>query len=110
MLIQKKSVNPRRRVMANENVEVAPEATELLFEAEDVAEVVAEATGEDVAVEVTETGVEFTVGEGEEAEVFTVEPEGDEELLEASTRTMKQVVKASTAHRGAKRSVRRARR
>ena len=107
MFIQKKS---KRRVMANDAVEVAPEATELLFEAEDVAEVVAEATGQDVAVDVTDTGVEFTVGEGEEAEVFTVEPEGDEELLEASTRVMKKAVKASTARRGAKRSVRRARR
>ena len=50
----------RRAVKANEELEdeiideeavdVAPEASDLLFEAEDVAELVAEVTGEDVAV------------------------------------------------------------
>lgn len=111
MRIQKKT---RRAVRANEDIDIAPEATELLFEAEDVAQVVAEATGEDVAVDVTDGGVEFTVGEGEDADVFTVEPEGDEEVLEASTRVRRRSVKASTssrrnASRSARRTVRRTR-
>ena len=61
-------------------VDVAPEADGLLFEAQDVAELVAEITGEAVAVdsEDAETVV-FTVGEDE----FTVSAEGDEEILEA---------------------------
>lgn len=95
----------RRRVVADTEVEVAPEATELLFEAEDVAELVAEVTGEDVAVEVAENGVEFTVGE----DIITVEPEGDEELLEAATsvRRRNKVQASAKAH---KRTVRRGRR
>ena len=89
-------INKNKRIRANEEIDVAPEATELLFEAEDVAQVVAEATGEDVAVDVTDEGVEFTVGEGEEADVIFVEPDGDEEILESSTQIRKRSVKAST--------------
>ena len=86
-----------KRVMAETDVEVAPEATELLFEAEDVAELVADVTGEDVEVEVSDEAVEFTVGE----DVYEVAPEGDEELLEASTRLPRgrKAVKASTRTR-----------
>lgn len=74
-------------------VEVDPAATDLLFEAEDVAELLAEATGEDVEVTVSEDGVDFAIGE----DVLTATPEGDEEILEASTRMLKgkKVVKAS---------------
>lgn len=77
-----------------EVVEVAPEATDLLFEAEDVAELIAEVTGEDVAVTADEDVVTFEVGEDE----YVVEAEGDEELLEASTKKAlkgKKAVKAS---------------
>lgn len=87
-----------KRIKASEDageevVDVAPEATELLFEAEDVAELVAEVTGEDVSVESDEDSVVFTVGEEE----FTVEPEGDEEILEATKKPLagKKSVKAS---------------
>ena len=81
MMIQKKR---RRAIRANEEmmegeVMVAPEATDLLFEAEDVAELVAEVTGQDVEVVADEDTVVFTVGEDE----FTVEAEGDEEILES---------------------------
>ncbi len=74
-------------------VEVAPEATDLLFEAEDVAELVAEVTGQEVAVTVDDDSVQFEVGE----DVFTVEPEGDEEILEATKKPLKgkKSVKAS---------------
>ena len=79
-----------------EGVEVDPEATELLFETEDVAQLLAEVTDEEVAVDVDDDTEEivFTVGEDE----YTVEPEGDEELLEASARICRgrKSVKAST--------------
>lgn len=78
------------------DVDVAPEATDLLFEAEDVAQLVAEVTGDDVVVETdddTDT-VTFTVGDDQ----FEVQPDGDEEILEASTRfsRKKKTVSAST--------------
>lgn len=90
-------------IKAEAEVEVAPEATELLFETDDVAELISEVTGEDVAVEATEDSVEFTVGEDE---VYTVEPEGDEEILEACRPKKKRAVKASTNRRVIKRSAR----
>ena len=74
---------------------VDPEATDLLFEAEDVAELIAEVTGEAVEVTVEDDSVEFAVGE----DVFTVHAEGDEEMLEACTRKTlrgKKSVAAST--------------
>ena len=61
------------------DVDVAEEATDLLFEAEDVAELVAEVTGDTVAVEADGDTVTFTVGEDD----FIVEAEGDEEILES---------------------------
>lgn len=84
----------RRAVRAEEEIDtqeavatVDPAATDMLFEAEDVAELVAEVTGQEVTVEVDDAddSVIFTVGEEE----FTVEPEGDEEILEASRKTLK---------------------
>lgn len=74
---------------------VDPEATDLLFEAEDVAELVAEITGEAVEVSVTDDAVEFAIGE----DVYTVEAEGDEEILEAASKKVlrgKRTVAAST--------------
>jgi len=102
----------RRAVKANEELEdeiideeavdVAPEASDLLFEAEDVAELVAEVTGEDVAVTADNDVVTFEVGEDE----FVVEAEGDEEILESTRKPLKgkKSVKAS------RKVVRRARR
>lgn len=66
-------------------VDVEEAASTLLFEAEDVGELLAEATGEDVEVTVDDEGegsVTFAVG-GEE---YVVTPDGDEEILEASSR------------------------
>ncbi len=85
------------------DVSVDPEATELVFEAEDVAELVAEVTGEEVSVTVDTDAVVFTVGEDE----FTVEPEGDEEILESSRRVLrgKKPVKASRRMPAAKKPV-----
>ena len=93
----------RRAVKANEELEdeiideeavdVAPEASDLLFEAEDVAELVAEVTGEDVAVTADNDVVTFEVGDDE----FVVEAEGDEEILESTRKPLKgkKSVKAS---------------
>lgn len=95
----------KRKITAGEEVEVAPEATDLLFEAEDVAELVAEVTDETVTAETTEEGdVEFTVGEDD---VYTVQPEGDEEVLEATHKSIKnkKPVKASTNRKNRKRNV-----
>lgn len=94
-------INKRSRVVAEEELDtqvggeavVEPEASDLLFEAEDVAELVAEITGEDVEVTADEDSVVFAVG-GDE---YTVEAEGDEEVLEAVRRPLKnkKAVKAS---------------
>ena len=91
---------------AAEDVNVAPDATDLLFEAEDVAQLVAEVTGQPVDVEKAEDGnsVEFTVGE----DVFTVTAEGDEEVLEAVRKPLKKKkqVSASTNRKPAGKTVR----
>ena len=91
---------------ADEDVNVAPDATDLLFEAEDVAQLVAEVTGQPVDVEKAEDGnsVEFTVGE----DVFTVTAEGDEEVLEAVRKPLKKKkpVSASTKRKPAGKTVR----
>ena len=95
MFIQKK----RRRIVADDEVGtvVSPETTELLFETEDVANLLAEATGESVEVETSEEGdaVDFTVGD----QVYTVMPDEDVvEVLESVRRPLKskRTVSAST--------------
>jgi len=112
MYIKKTSnkVNTRSRKIKAEDevavedaaVAVAPEATDLLFEAEDVAELVAEVSGSDVTVEADENSVVFTVGEDE----FVVEPEGDEEILESSRRVLKGKKTVRASRRVAARRVR----
>lgn len=88
-----------------EDVVVEPEASDLLFEAEDVAELLAEVTGEPVEVTAEENTVVFAVGEDE----FTVEAEGDEEILESVRKPLKgkKAVSAATK-RPAGRTVRKA--
>lgn len=88
-------------------VDVTPEATDLLFETEDVAQLLAEVTDSEVAVDVDEDTdqITFTVDDVP----YVVEPEGDEEVLEATRRPLKgkKSVKASSRPtrriRGAKR-------
>lgn len=96
------------RVVAD--TDVAPEASELLFDANDVADLVAEVTGEDVEVTAEDTSVTFDVGE----ESYTVEAEDDGSIeeVESSVRVprRKRPVSASTrsdARRPAKRIARR---
>lgn len=73
---------------------------EILFEASDVAEVLAEVTGEpvDYTVDDETTEVTFTVGD----EDVTVTPEGDEEVVEESTRVRGRKIAASKAKRAAR--------
>lgn len=84
-------------------VDVAPEASDLLFEAEDVAELLAEVTGEPVEVTADQDTVVFAVGDEE----FTVEAEGDEEVLESVRKPLrgKRPVSASRKSAASKRPV-----
>lgn len=92
----------KRKIMANTDANVAPEASDLLFEAADVAELVAEVTGEPVEVTADETTVTFAVA-GDE---YIVEADGDEEILETSRRNFrgKKPVAASTKRTAGKSS------
>lgn len=78
---------------AEGGVDIAPEASDLLFEAEDVAELLAEVTGQDVAVTAEEDQVTFEVGEDE----YVVEAEEDVETLASTKKPLqnKKAVKAS---------------
>lgn len=78
--------NKNRKIMAN--TDIAPEATDLLFEVEDVAQVIAEITGEDVEVTADANEVTFDIA-GDEYGSYTVEAEGDEEVVEGSVRAKK---------------------
>lgn len=89
--------------MMGGEVTIAPEATELMFEVEDVADLVAEITDQPVQVEADEDTVEFTVGE----DVYTVEAEGDEEILESRRARRGRAIKANTARKPMGKVVRR---
>lgn len=97
----KRAVRTRgRRVMAD--TDVAPEAAELLFEAGDVAELVAEVTGEAVEVTAEDSGDAVTFDIGDES--YTVEAEGTEEAVASATRITRgrRSIAASTRMRGRK--------
>lgn len=66
-------------------IDIDPAASELLFETEDVANIIAEFTGDDVEVTIDDEGdgaVTFAAGENK----ITVTPDGDEEIVESSSR------------------------
>lgn len=86
-----------------EDVIVDEVASTLLFEAEDVAELVSEISGEPVEVTVDEDEVTFAVGD----DVYTVTPEGDEEIVEESTRLRKGAHKVAAARKVARPASRR---
>jgi hypothetical protein len=75
------------------DIDEAPVSEEILFEASDVAELLAEYSGEpvDYTVDDETTEVTFTVGDEE----LTVTPEGDEEVVEESTRVRGRRIAAS---------------
>ena len=87
------SKNNKRKVMAN--TDIAPEATDLLFEVEDVAQVIAEITGEDVEVTADENEVTFDIA-GDYGS-YTVEAEGDEEVVEMSVKPKKNTRKVTAS-------------
>lgn len=124
MRIAKKPMSAKKVVRAAEEVvdetmkdlppveapvaDVDPAATDLLFETEDVAQLLAEVTESEVTADVDEDtdAIVFTVNDQE----YLVEPEGDEEILEATHKSLrgKKSVKASTARKrlaGARRRV-----
>ena len=74
----------RKRIVAEETVN-EPIVGDLLFEAEDVAELLAEVTGEAVEMEVNDEGlsVEFAIGD----DVYTVEAEGTEEVVTSAKKS-----------------------
>lgn len=84
-LNRKSAIKADEEVLQDTPVEVDPSATDLLFEAEDVAELLAEATQQPVDVEADGDTVNFTIGE----DTFTVEAEGDEEIVESSTKVLR---------------------
>lgn len=100
-------IKKRTRVVADAEVNVEPEASELLFEAEDVAELLAEATGEVVDVTADSDQVVFSVGEGEDAQEFTAVPEEGAEILESSSRNLRGKRTVSASRRPARQSSRR---
>ena len=87
----------RQRKMRNikADTDIAPEAMDLLFEVEDVAQILAEATGKDVEVAADETEVTFDI----DGQSFTVEAEGDEEVVEESVRAKKNTRTVSASRR-----------
>ena len=97
MRFTKKPNTKGRRVMAE--TEIADEATELLFEVEEVAELIANVTGEDVEVTADGDTAEFAVGE----DVFTVEAEDTTEVLES--RCIRKSAKRVSASAKAKRPI-----
>ena len=88
---------PADAPIGDAEVTVEDDASELLFEAEDVAELVSEISGQPVDVTVDEDEVTFTVGE----DTYTVTPEGDEEVVEDSRKVRRSVrsVRAGRAMR-----------
>lgn len=95
MNIKRRNIKAADEIIDTE-VSVEPEASELLFEANDVAELVAEITGEPVDVTVDDDAVVFGVGDEE----YEVAAEGDEEILEARrVRSSSKSIKASSKTR-----------
>ena len=76
-------------------VTIDEDATELLFEAEDVAELISEVTELPVDVTVDEDEVVFSVGDDD----YTVTPEDDIEEVAASKRTRASVRRVSASRR-----------
>ena len=105
MFIQKRKITAADEVdVMDRGTAVAPEAADLLFETEDVAELIAEVTGKPVEATAEDDGtaVTFAVGSDE----YTVEAEGDEEILESVRKAFKgrRPVSASTNRTSAKKN------
>ena len=104
MYIQRRAIRASEDPAMNPtDTQVSPEASDLLFETEDVADLVAEITGEPVEVTADENEVTFAVGDEE----YTATADGDEEILESVRRPMrnKRAVSASTRRPATRRPV-----
>lgn len=66
--------------VADEDVAVEPAAAEMLFEAEDVADILAEVTGQPITVEVADDASQCVIGVGDDE--FTIDAEDAEEINE----------------------------
>lgn len=94
----------RRRILADDDIEEmdVPEMddtveTALLFEAEDVAELLREVTGKDVDMDADEGVVNFIIDD----ETFTITPPANTEVVESSTRHRRsRSIRANSARRG----------
>lgn len=63
-----------------DDVDVEPAAAEMLFEAEDVADILAEVTGQPITVEVADDASQCVIGVGDDE--FTIDAEDAEEINE----------------------------
>ena len=81
----KKVIKSSRKPIVAEEVVEEPIVGDLLFEVEDVAELLAEVTGEDVEMEVDDEtlSVNFAIGD----DVYTVEAEGTEEVVTSAKKS-----------------------
>ena len=111
MRIQKSTMRSRNASI-HADTDIAEEAADLLFETDDVAELLSQVTGEDIDVTADGDVVEFGVGD----ESYTCSAEPGDETVESSTRTRARRrvsaasgrrVAASTGRRPAGRTVRR---
>lgn len=81
-----------------DDVDVEPAAAEMLFEAEDVADILAEVTGQPITVEVADDASQCVIGVGEDE--FTIDAEDAEEINEAEPVPEEEPVAESKKIRG----------
>ena len=84
--------------VADDEVAVEPAAAEMLFEAEDVADILAEVTGQPITVEVADDASQCVIGVGEDE--FTIDAEDAEQINEAEPAPKEEPVAESKKIRG----------
>lgn len=84
--------------VAEDDVDVEPAAAEMLFEAEDVADILAEVTGQPITVEVADDASQCVIGVGDDE--FTIDAEDAEEINEAEPVKEEEPVAESKKIRG----------
>ncbi len=80
------------------DVDVEPSAAEMLFEAEDVADILAEVTGQPITVEVADDASQCVIGVGDDE--FTIDAEDAEQINEAAPVPEEEPVAESKKIRG----------
>lgn len=98
----------RNSIRADEEMEPQIDTAELLFEADDVADVLAEVTGEDVTMDINDEGTSCTLTVGEDE--FQIDATDAEVLMdedvEASRKTRKPIAQPMKASRTVRRVTR----